>query len=837
MSEPVSAEAADTAPNAAQHAVQDHESEPSPAPTTGPVSAPTHVPLQVSAAPQTPDPGRQRRRQLGAERVMDPLSIVHPRPSATKILLGRAAVLIVIFSWTMYVITTVVREFIENTNPTLRIVLETSLYLLVVTALAFSALVYIITRQGALYRFRDHTRVPRAVLDRHFDDDYEHGITVLVPSYVEDLRVISTTLWSAALQEFPQKRVVLLIDDPPQPTDPTRLAELEATRALPGNIETELAVPAARLREARDAALTRLGGSPHAERREIERLAEEYRYAALWLETKAAGHRVFDHTDQFFIDRVLVGLASDLRLTLLALDAAADQGDTLEIERLRQLYNRLVRIFSVRAHSFERKTYQSLSHEANKAMNLNSFITLMGKRWKRVETGDGVALLPATDGETADLAIPDSEYLLTLDADSMLLRDYCVRLVYLLEEPGNERLAVTQTPYSSFRGAPTRLERIAGATTDIQHILHQGMSHYNATFWVGANAVIRKRALEDIVQTQIVGGHQINTYIQDRTVIEDTESSIDLGTHDWQLINYPERLSYSATPPDFGSLVVQRRRWANGGLLILPKYFTQLRVRRRRGERIMLREIILRVNYMASIAWASFGLVLLLGYPFDSRLLSLWVVAAALPYFLCMSQDLKDSGYRRWDVFRIYGFNLVLLAVNIAGTLKSLQQSFTNEKIPFARTPKVSGRTASPGIYVLAPYVIIIFSLVVVWLDFQAQNWGNLAFALFNAILASWAVVAYIGIWNSLVDMWFGFLGFFFVPENKLWRGRRARNKAASMGRGSSPAGGNSDAAEGAQQSLPAPVDWRTILHYGDRRLDRDLRRKDDLRRRITPRR
>src|SRR3712207_8901858 len=48
--------------------------------------------------------------------------------------------------------------------------------------------------------------------------------------------------------------------------------------------------------------------------------------------------------------------------------------------------------------------------------------------------------------------------------------------------------------------------------------------------------------------------------VQDRTVIEDTESSVDLAAHGWTLINYPERLSYSATPPDFGSLVVQRDR-------------------------------------------------------------------------------------------------------------------------------------------------------------------------------------------------------------------------------------------------------------------------------------
>ena len=55
------------------------------------------------------------------------------------------------------------------------------------------------------------------------------------------------------------------------------------------------------------------------------------------------------------------------------------------------------------------------------------------------------------------------------------------------------------------------------------------------------------------------------------TLIEDTESSVDLAARGWRLENYPERLAFSATPPDFGALLIQRRRWANGGLLILPK--------------------------------------------------------------------------------------------------------------------------------------------------------------------------------------------------------------------------------------------------------------------------
>ena len=49
-------------------------------------------------------------------------------------------------------------------------------------------------------------------------------LTAIIPSYKEERRVIRQTLLSAALQEFPNIRVVLLIDDPPNTTTPTRCA-------------------------------------------------------------------------------------------------------------------------------------------------------------------------------------------------------------------------------------------------------------------------------------------------------------------------------------------------------------------------------------------------------------------------------------------------------------------------------------------------------------------------------------------------------------------------------------------------------------------------------------
>lgn len=753
---------------------------------------------------------RTRKRQWGSERRSEPLSIMHPAPSAKKVMWGRLAILATVVFWAIYVVTTIIRQFIENPGG-FRFTMEAIGYLIVVTFLTFSALMYLLARQGALYRFRDHARVPRAELDRHFRD-YDSAVTVLVPSYAEEPAVVRGTLWSAALQEFPNVRVVLLVDDSPIQNDPAERARLDATLALPAQIEEALEGPRSRFAGAREEFARERDAGAAIERRHVEELAADYEAAAVWLEDMAENEPMHDHVDEFFIDQVLMGLASELRLNLLALRASLDQESYPDVDRVLELRIRLERTFTAKLTSFQRKSYVSLSHEANKAMNLNAYISLMGRNWRKESTAAGVILRAVDDADEADLGIPDSPYLLTLDADSLLLRDYCLRLVYFLEEPGNERIAVTQTPYSSFRGAPTRIERIAGATTDLQHILHQGMSYYGATFWVGANAVIRKQAVEDIVEVESVGGFEIATYIQDRTVIEDTESSIDLGTHGWTLMNYPERLSYSATPPDFGSLVVQRRRWANGGLLILPKLWDQVRERRFRRERILVREMWLRINYMASIAWASFGLLFLLAYPYDSRLLSPVVFLAALPYFLAMGSDLRDCGHRFTDIFRIYGFNLILLPVNLAGVIKSMQQAITGEKIPFVRTPKVKDRTAAPALYVIVPYLIIAFSLLTLVRDVYAQNWGNALFAAFNAVLAAYATWMYIGVRNSLVDIWLGIVNWLYVDKKK-------------------PKASTSYVVDPNK-----PVDWSSILYHGDRRLNRDLRGKGDRRRRVGAR-
>jgi len=754
-----------------------------------------------------PDPRRPSgRRQWGSDRRREPLPLVPPPVSERRMAIGRLAIVLTVSAWAVYVAFTIEQQFIEGKADSARLVIEAIVYLLMVTGLATSAMAYLITRIGFFYRSRAHARAPRVVLDSFFDQPAA-PVTVLVPSYQEDERVIRTTLLSAALQEYPALQVVLLIDDPQHPTTRRARALLDEARALPGIIEAELEVPASRFRTARDGFERAIGeGAGRAATTEdLRELAGHYRFAVEWLDDLAARHEVIDHTDLFFVDHVLGALAADLATVGAALTSGADEGIVLPAGRLLQLYRRLVATFGARVTSCERKRYRSLSHEPNKAMNLNSYIGLMGGSYQEVQTPVGLALVRSS-ARAADLVVDEPTFVLTLDADSMLLPEYAARMVHLLAQSAHSGVAVAQTPYSSFPGSATRLERISGASTDLQHIVHQGMTQYDATFWVGANAVLRKKALDDIVEVDYDGDFEIRRYIQDRTVIEDTESTIDLGVHGWQLVNYPERLAYSATPPDFGSLCIQRQRWANGGLLILSKLREQMRARRGRGERNRFGELFLRVNYMASIAWSSVCLVTMLVYPFNAELLNPLLLLVSIPYFLMMAVDLRATGYRGTDVLRIYGFNLVLLPVNLSGSFASILQLITGEKSAFKRTPKVRDRTTAGAFFILAPVALIGLSGYSVVTDIQREQWGHLVYALLNFTLASYAMVAFVGVGNSIVDLWVHLRDWLYRPVET----RRPVTSGRRMRVSGPPSAEERRTAVGS----PAP-DWAAVLHYG----------------------
>jgi len=627
--------------------------------------------------------------------------------------------------------------------------LEDGVFVGIVGFLIYGNLIYQLTRIGYLKRIATHTPANPQELE---DFLYKQGappLAILVPSYKEDVQVITQTLLSAALQEYPHRRVVLLIDDPPSPGNWEESMKLIAARNAPSQIHLLLSEQDNRLRSAWQSFATRLSQGCLDRATEMARLAALYQEVAQWFKRQAETYPIRNHTDEFFVQRILLPPFDEFWLKAQELQNPQVMLSPQEVE---QAYRRLASLFHVELSSFERKNYRNLSHEPNKAMNLNSYMGLLGKSWQEVQKETGRFLEEVSPSPNA-LQIPDATYLITLDADSLLLPKYAQRLVYLLEQPGNEKIAVAQTPYSAIPKASRLIERIAGATTDMQYLIHQGFTYYRATFWVGANAVLRKAALEDIRQTTREGDVEITRYIQDRTVIEDTESTIDLREKGWHLYNYPERLAYSATPPDFGALLIQRRRWANGGLLLLPKL---LRFLLRRPYRFpTLVEGMIRLHYLVAIGAASLATLLLLVWPFDKSLDTIWLPLTAVPYYVLYGRDLVKIGYRKSDLLAVYALNIMLIPIHLGGAFMSLYQAVAGKKIPFGRTPKVKERTGAPKRYILLEFLLLPFCLLTCLIDLQAGSFVRALYSAGNALVLLAIFTWFIG-WKESTEDVFG---------------------------------------------------------------------------------
>jgi cellulose synthase/poly-beta-1,6-N-acetylglucosamine synthase-like glycosyltransferase len=610
--------------------------------------------------------------------------------------------------------------------------------------LIYGNALYQFARLGYLMRLRRHRRTARTVIEKVYDQATPPSVCMLIPSYKEERDVVRQAVLSCALQDWPTRRVVLLIDDPHEPGSIPDRTALERMRQLPVEVAAMLEEPKAWCREAAERFEQRFALGTENEASTLQVLRAHLAQVADWFDAQAFREAHECHTDRLFVSLTFRerARAERARAAALVAELAGLAPDARSL-RIRREYRRLARLFDVDVTSFERKRYVNLSDEPNKAMNLNSYIGLMGGNYREGMVQGRPALVPASPYE-ATLKVPAAEFLLTLDADSLLAHDYTLRLLDVMRAPGNERMAVIQTPYSAVPGPAGTLERVAGATTDMQYIIHQGFTACRATYWVGANALLRRVALDDIVTEEQERGFTVRRYIQDRTVIEDTESSIDLVAHHWSLYNYPERLSYSATPSDFGSLVIQRQRWANGGLIILPKLLRYLATEKPRGS--IVGEAFMRFHYLTSILVVNLGVLMILTWPTERPLQILWLPLTALPYYALYTRDLVMAGYRWTDVIRVYALNLLLIPVNLAGVIKSIQQMILKVKIPFSRTPKIDGHTVAPTPIVAMQFGLVLFCVVGMVVDGLHGRWTHVVFAGLNAGLLTYGIDRFIGL-------------------------------------------------------------------------------------------
>src|SRR5262249_28361238 len=136
---------------------------------------------------------------------------------------------------------------------------------------------------------------------------------------------------------------------------------------------------------------------------------------------------------------------------------------------------------------------------------------------------------------------------------------------------------------------------------------------------------------------------------------------------------------------------------------------------------------------------------------FDDRLASAWLPLTGLPYYALYAADLRHAGYRARDVLRVYALNLLLIPVNLGGVLTSLRQACTGRRSPSGRTPKVAGRTAAPGAYVLAELVLLAAWINGVLFELRHHRPTSALFAGLNAAFLVYALVRFVGV-RALCD-------------------------------------------------------------------------------------
>ena len=217
------------------------------------------------------------RRQWGADTNSDPMPQVPRIAGDWTMAIGRFAVVFTVAAWVALMVTVINGQVIEGVAGHASLT-ETVGFLTAVTLLAASATAYLFGRLGFYYRTKEGRRTPRAMLDEFFAER-RPTVTALIPSYQEEPGVILMTLLSTALQEYPDLRVVLLVDDPPNPryAGPRKL--LDAAHALPGEVERLLSEPRRRFDRALDGFEVTVDPSLPTTADQVHALAAEYEYA------------------------------------------------------------------------------------------------------------------------------------------------------------------------------------------------------------------------------------------------------------------------------------------------------------------------------------------------------------------------------------------------------------------------------------------------------------------------------------------------------------------------------------------------------------------------------
>ena len=351
-------------------------------------------PVELSSTPRGVLMSRhatvRRRRQWGADRHLDPMPVVPRIAGDGSLALGRAAAFI--SRRLARARRHGRREADLRTRSRAGRLARGLAFIVVVSLLAASATAYLIARLGFYQRARAHRRSPRAVIDSSSSGDARaDGNRSVLPRGASGDPADAALGGAAGVPGSPRRPAHRR---PAGSRGPRARELLEAAARFPARsrscspTRTSASPPRSRSR----------GGRARPPAEDIRDARRHFDAASGW----ARGSR--ERSAHARPRRPVLRRRGDrparrrFRRIAAALARPRRGAGAAVAPRIAQLYRRLAWTFSAELSSFERKHYASLSHEPNKAMNLNSYIGLMGGRYRDGTTRLGLVLAAAPTG-------------------------------------------------------------------------------------------------------------------------------------------------------------------------------------------------------------------------------------------------------------------------------------------------------------------------------------------------------------------------------------------------------------------------------------------------------
>lgn len=154
----------------------------------------------------------------------------------------------------------------------------------------------------------------------------------------------------------------------------------------------------------------------------------------------------------------------------------------------------------------------------------------------------------------------DGDLVAVFDADHAPARDFLLETVGYFED--DPRLFLVQTPHFFLNPDPLErnlrtFEKMPSENEMFYGIIQRGLDKWNAAFFCGSAAVLRRKALED------------TSGFSGKSITEDCETALALHGRGWNSVYVDRPLIAGLQPATFASFIGQRSRWAQGMMQIL----------------------------------------------------------------------------------------------------------------------------------------------------------------------------------------------------------------------------------------------------------------------------